>query len=120
MSTSCIISAIQPDSTYKSIYCHWDGYPSHVGQILRDHYTDPDKINALIALGNLSSLYENLEPEGKHSFEKPEKGVAVAYHRDRGEPFKDLGISATLGLISCTQSYAYAWDGKEWINWINL
>lgn len=40
----------------ESIYCHFDGYPEGVGQTLIDHWTDPKKVNRLIALGDLSSL----------------------------------------------------------------
>jgi hypothetical protein len=42
----------------KSVYCHWDGYLSHNGQLLQDHY-DSAKANHLVALGDISSL-------GKH------------------------------------------------------
>ena len=39
----------------KSVYCHWDGYLEHNGQILLEHY-DSAKANNLVALGDLSSL----------------------------------------------------------------
>jgi hypothetical protein len=44
-------------------------------------------VEGLIALGNISSLDKEVEPEDRsqHSFDSPEKGVTVAYHRDRGE-----------------------------------
>ena len=39
----------------KSVYCHWDGYLEHNGDILETHY-DSAKANTLVALGDLSSL----------------------------------------------------------------
>ena len=71
----------------KSVYCHWDGYPSHNGKMLVEHYNTHEKAQALIALGSLSSLQERIEPSGEPNFNKPEDGVTIAYHRDRGEEF---------------------------------
>ena len=56
MSTRCRIAIEQEDGTIKSIYCHHDGYKSGVGKTLRTHYTNPDKVQALIALGDISTL----------------------------------------------------------------
>ena len=39
-----------------SVYCHWDGYVANNGKILLENYTDADKIEALVALGAISSL----------------------------------------------------------------
>lgn len=87
MSTNSTIAKLNNDGSVDVIYCHWDGYLEHNGKILKDHYTDPDKIDKLISLGNLSILGENIEPvENKpHSFEKPLDDVCVYYGRDRGE-----------------------------------
>ena len=40
----------------RSIYCHFDGYIAGVGKTLLNHYTDPEKVNDLMRLGDLSSL----------------------------------------------------------------
>jgi hypothetical protein len=75
----------------KSIYCHWDGYPTGVGQTLIDHYQDRDKVLDLIELGAISYLEKEVDqyaPTGSthpHSFDHPHPGVTVAYHRDRKE-----------------------------------
>ena len=87
-----------------SIYCHWDGYLSHNGRILEESYTDEAKIRELIALGDLSSLGEEIGV--KHPFDTPyDYGsqaylefkqkyghMCNAYGRDRGEdaPFKSF------------------------------
>lgn len=87
MSTRSHIGFIKGNQiTY--IYCHFDGYPEYNGRILQEHYTDKEKIQELINLGDISCLNKNLSPkEGEeHSFDgKQAEGVVVAYHRDRGE-----------------------------------
>ena len=90
MSTRSRIAIELPNGKVKSIYCHNDGYLSHNGMLLEKHYTDRKKVNALIKLGDISSLAPELKPTGPHSFNKPEYGVVVAYGRDRGE----LGVAA--------------------------
>ena len=80
----------------KSVYCHWDGYLSHNGRILQDHY-DSAKANHLVALGFISSLKEEIGE--KHpfsgcdvipniSFQKYEElygKMTTFYGRDRGD-----------------------------------
>lgn len=85
MATRSRIAIEKANGKVESIYCHWDGYPEHNGEILDNHYTDEKKVQALIDLGDISSLMPNVEaPEG-HSFDYPVDGVVVAYGRDRGE-----------------------------------
>jgi len=101
MATRSRIAKEQADGTVKSIYCHWDGYPSNNGKLLLEHYQDPQKVDALIALGSISSLAPEVEPKGEHSFDRPEEGVVVAYHRDRGEdyykPNEDQSVERFFG-----------------------
>lgn len=87
MATRSRIGIEKEDGTILSVYCHWDGYPSHNGKILLENYTDREKVLGLIELGSISILAKNLTPVdgAAHDFEKPAKNVVVAYHRDRGE-----------------------------------
>ena len=56
MSTRSRIGVMHGDKL-KSVYCHWDGYLQHNGQLLQDHY-DSAKANHLVSLGYISSLKE--------------------------------------------------------------
>ena len=85
MATRSRIGIELEDGSIKSIYCHWDGYPSGVGAKLAVHYRQREKVLELISLGDISSLDEEVSPIGTHSFDNPQAGVTVAYHRDRGE-----------------------------------
>ena len=87
MATRSRIAIEKPDGTVESIYCHYDGYTEHNGLILTGCYSDPKKVQALIDLGDISSLAPEVEaaPDTGHSFNNPVHGVVVAYGRDRGE-----------------------------------
>lgn len=106
----------QPDY-HLATYLHHDGYPSHAGRILHDHYQDPAWVDELISLGDLSSLYEKLEPtKPGHSYATPEPGVCVAYGRDRGETGVDAIQCPALDVAADVHGnyHAYYFDGNQW------
>jgi hypothetical protein len=72
MATRSRIAIENQDGSVTSVYCHWDGHIETNGVILNNNYNTKDKVEALIELGNLSSLDKTLE-------------TTVAYARDRGE-----------------------------------
>ncbi len=119
MATRSIITAKVSDGTWRTIYCHYDGYPSHNGRILLDHYGDQAKVDALMALGSLSSLGASTEkPEG-HTFNEPVSGFCVAYGRDRGEKNTeaakgDTAAESIRNVGYCVQEFSYLWDGERW------
>lgn len=83
MATRSTIAIERNDGTVAQIYCHWDGYLSHNGEILLNSYKTPEKIEQLIALGDLCSL--NPEIGEKHDFNEPNREWCTAFQRDRGE-----------------------------------
>ena len=89
MSTRSAIGITRENGCVHAIYCHHDGYLSHLGVTLNTHYMDAAKVQRLIELGDISSLDERIEPHPneKHSYREPADGVVVAYHRDNGEPY---------------------------------
>ena len=56
MSTRCRIGIENKDGTITSIYCHHDGYPDGVGEVLVNHYKTEEQIRKLLELGDLSSI----------------------------------------------------------------
>jgi hypothetical protein len=48
MNTCSTIALEYADGSIKQIYCHWDGYVSHNGRILHDHYDTPEKAAELM------------------------------------------------------------------------
>lgn len=109
MGTRSTIALEFADGTVEQVYCHWDGYLSHNGRILRDHYSDPFKLRDLIDQGSISSLGKEIGE--KHPFGPAynetdaakkaevqaaydaahEAGWTTFYARDRGED----GVEAT-------------------------
>ena len=93
MGTRSGIGIQNADGSVTAIYCHWDGYPSHNGRILQDHYTDEAKVRELIALGDISSLREEIgerHPFDTYHLKEEEldprwEWWTTAYGRDRGE-----------------------------------
>ena len=65
MSTNAAIGMTMPDGTIKAVYLHWDGYIAHggAGETLAEHYKEREKVEKLIALGFLSSLGTEIEPD---------------------------------------------------------
>lgn len=125
------------DDRWGRIYCHWDGYPSHNGRILFDHYKTQAKVEKLIALGDISSLGE--EVGSKHPFDRPSRFIrdtmelnpeyeaydkrygrmCNAYGRDRGEKDTEAKFGATLAEVwpakETFTEYTYVWvrSGKK-------
>lgn len=118
MGTRSFIGKKAADGTIRAIYCHWDGYPEGVGATLLEHYTEPKKIDALLDLGDISVLREEIGEA--QSFDAPKSGTCVAYGRDRGEKRRDVGARVYadeqafgMGAKKSGTEYAYVFDG-EW------
>ena len=56
MSTRGLIAIEAADRSCRSIYVHFDMYPSGAGVCLNAHYNTKERIEALFALGDLSGL----------------------------------------------------------------
>ena len=118
MATRSNIGIVNLDKSITGIYCHFDGYPEYVGKMLLNHYNNDDIVNGLMNLGDLSILSENMNPTGPHSFNNPQKGVCVAYGRDRGEggtnsrTFEDLGEYEHFGS---GVDYQYLFEDGKWM-----
>ncbi len=108
MATRSLIGMNLDNGITKIIYCHWDGYPEHNGQLLMDHYNTPAAITALMELGDLSSLGES-----------PDQ--CSAYHRDRREPWgmveaRDVDPDQLMN-VGCDYGVDYVYvynDNNEW------
>ena len=125
MSTNAAIGLTMPDGTIHAVYLHWDGYITDggAGETLAEHYKDRTKVEKLIALGFLSSLGAEVDPDpaSPHSWANPQPGVTVAYHRDRKEPlqpaveFKDKDSFAEEAKSSLWSEYAYLFEDGRWL-----
>lgn len=84
MATRSTIALEYADGTVDQIYCHWDGYLSHNGKILMEHWQDPFKVQEMMDMGALSQLGEVIGE--KHDFNDDlDRNDCTFYGRDRGE-----------------------------------
>jgi hypothetical protein len=116
MATRSNIAYKTAEGKIRSVYCHWDGYPEHNGKILMDHYTDQAKIEALVALGSISSLGAELGEKQDFDDRSTQKDDwTLAYHRDRGEQLVVSEYEDVPSWVADMEEYAYLWNGQEWI-----
>lgn len=117
MSTNSTV-AIKTDKGYESIYVHWDGYFNYMYPMLSENYASLERATALVSFGDASFIEKRIMPStgSSHSFERPEEGVCVFYHRDRGEPW--AGVEPTFSLtkeeVLKSQYYVYIFEDGQW------
>lgn len=100
------------DGSYYGIYCHSSGEVARNGKMLCEHYTDEAKIDKLLALGDISNLAPNLEPDTPDDF----SNACYAYSRDGGESYEHNKPKA-VRLRNARKSgikfmYVFGLDGK--------
>lgn len=119
MSTRSYICKKEEDGTIKAIYCHFDGDYNSV--LLPKYYNTPEKVDALIALGDLSSLGEKISPtNATHDIDHPEPGVCIAYGRDAhwedtgAQIFKSKKVLIEALNHNPMIEYIYLWEDNRW------
>jgi hypothetical protein len=128
MGTRSRIGVMHGDKV-KSVYCHWDGYLEHNGQILQEHY-DSAKANNLVALGDLSSLGARIgeqhpfspyaSDEDRAAYDAAqEAGWCTFYNRDRGESGTEWKVANTFAEFMeqcdhCGAEYYYIMKDGVW------
>lgn len=121
MGTRSTITARLSDGTYRTVYCHWDGYAEKpgVGWMLQQHYNSQELAEKVTSLGSLSSVGPSRDVPPEHSHGKPVEGHTVAYHRDLGELWEEckprLGATYEAAVAQVgAQEYNYLWNGSAW------
>ena len=118
MSTAALIIARDDEGRFLGSLCNFDGYPSHVGRILERRYGTKEEVDALMALGNLSSLGDNFadKPGGERDRRGERYDTTIAYCRDRREPFRRAFVGDTLvGCPFGNFDYAYLYTDGKWL-----
>ena len=113
MATRSYIGVRNTDASVDYIYCHFDGYPEHNGAILREYYSNINRVNELLNLGDLSVLGKFIGE--KMDFNKRVQDTCLAYGRDRGESNVGKKNSGYDELITNQNvDYVYVFDGDYW------
>lgn len=127
MSTRCRIGIEGPNGFIRSVYSHWDGYPElpGVGAVLRQHYRDREKVEALIERGSISTVGEVVEPH-PDGFDAREESTGILHHtrayRDRGDDEKETAPQTSVNRRACLAlayqswgEYAYLFTCDGWL-----
>ena len=114
MSTQCGV-AIKTEKGYETIYVHSDGYPEYMWPMLTENYNSEAWARKLVDAGDASFIDERFEPTPgvAHTFDFPERGVCIFYHRDRGEDFRNVCYPIKKEMFSCYY-YSYIWEDGCW------
>ena len=115
--------AIKENDEPRAIYHHWDSYPSYLGKLLLEHYSNIDKIKEAISYGDASFWDKNISPpkNATHNYENKYPNTSVFYHRDRNQ---DLHIGHFLSTNQMIMSafrnaieylYLFDIDKNRWL-----
>lgn len=102
MSTNAYIG-IKDGNDVEYVYIHFDGYPSGVGSILKEHYSNPDDVQRLISKGDMSSLGNTIDE--------------CDFYCDRpGEEWNDIKPKhiRIRGFMNITDGYKYLYGISGW------
>jgi hypothetical protein len=114
MATRSSITLKTKNGKYKTIYCHWDGNPTHHIKILKEAYNEYEYVEKLLELGNLSVLDKSMECPDGHTFDNSVPGHCIAYGRDRGEENQEAREYETFekAMTREEQEYNYLYTDK--------
>jgi hypothetical protein len=126
MSTHASIWMKNSNSKVSGIYCHFDGYLSHVGRILETYYADAEKAKALISLGNISYLGTTLKSKAGQDVDNNfNKTVDTdQYTLVYGERPSEADDVESM-MIGHREEFNYFWNGNDWlffddVKWVYL
>lgn len=112
MSTRSTIGIRHEDGSVTKIYCHWDGYIEWNGAILQKYYNTADKVEKLLALGNLSSLGPEIGPDDPHDWD-----INTESDHRKCRTYTSRGEAWEQASPSQLEEYNYLFDESEgaWI-----
>lgn len=124
MSTRAYIAKIDDNGRTTVIYSHSDGYLDYVGKVLADYYTDPAKVDALLALGNISMLgvtpVDDPRMWDSYEYEETPEGFCVKCRTYKGSGDKDEDATVYRSydkMVEDTgkgQDYNYVYKNGVW------
>ena len=123
MGTRSTIALEFADGTVQSVYCHWDGYLEHNGQILLKHYSDPFKLRDLIDLGGFSSLEATVEGTAATAYTQRGEDLSIEKYKDIQDYYannygEEYDYILSKNWEGKAQWYVRYWDTQG--NWIPL
>ena len=106
MSTRSTIGLLTEDGQIKSIYCHSDGYPSYMGELLKNNYATREQIEKILAEGDCSFLDSTIETSRFYNSWRGEDTEAILWSNEDGW----ITWAGSAGL-----EFLYLFNGFQWI-----
>ena len=113
MATRSHIGKMLPDNRVSYVYCHHDGYPEGVGRLLLNYYSTESMLNALLDMGNLTSLGADIGL--KNDFKRPNGDFCLFYGRDRGQEGENASNADFEDFVANDNvDYHYLFESGKW------
>lgn len=87
---------VRTSKEYAGIYCHHDGYPSHMGKTLTGKFSTYEMAKALVLGGDTSWIQED----------------SVGYYTNNGEA-KNIRFTDDIHPVSADSEYVYVFDPDD-------
>ena len=101
MSTTAAISFMERTDFIKTAIVNFDGYPSNTGRMLKEHYTNSDKVRDLLEGGDFRSMEEELDD--------------IEYYGALSDRMTSSNsLHEAVNQVSCSADYHYVFDGETW------
>lgn len=126
MSTRSMIAFQDADDNYYAIYCHFDGYLSHIGRMLATYFNTFEKAVDLVNRGELRSISHKEDmDEGYNKY--PSENIIIEdniffehFEQDfqkRTIEYYDSTIDFLTAFSNSDREFLYLWDNtiEEWI-----
>ena len=105
MSTRSMIAIQDAAGSCYAIYCHFDGYVSHMGKMLTTYFNDDESAADLINNGQLRSIDVSSEDENKVILEHFEEDF-----EKREIEYYDTVVDMLNAFKNSDRDYLYIWD----------
>lgn len=94
MSTRSLICVIE-GNMYRGMYCHYDGYPNHVGKILQEFHNSDNAARDLTGGHHIHSLKDD--------------GTIVRFRNGASHTYESIEE-----VLDDVFDYMYVWQGSSW------
>lgn len=115
MSTRGSIGALEPNGSIRYIFCRYDAYPWGVGKMLLRFYATPERVKALLDLGDVCSLHPRLSHD--EPGECPTCGHTSEVSTFFGRDYEDKKATAkhTTNIADLFKhDFAYLFRDEQW------
>ena len=109
MATRSRIALQLNETSFLSVYHHWDGYPQWLGVTLNKKFNTREKVAELIDGGDISCC----DSDSDWNLEKVD--LHVQYYNDRGENTEPRLDTTVEDYLANGEEYAYLFENNEWV-----